>query len=401
MTIYQKILQLCKEKGTTKTEVEKVCGFSQNSLLKWEQSSPTIERVAKVADYFGVTIDYLVGRETRKQEPTTAATTKPQSAEQSVQIRQIAVPYKIYTSRQLIAFVDIIGTVEMSGINDLLFSNILKEVYDNFQVLLKKNGKCSNIQFKCFSDNIAFSCKYQEENAISEISNMIDLLSAYQIDLLRHGILCRGCLTLGDVYIDNTFVIGNGLIDAYLMEKTKAIYPRIIVSDNIITIIKQHYKNENTEKLIIEDFDGNYFINFASLMRKTDYVKLNTIIKPALQTHHEKHIIEKYVWLQNYIRSAILETHQSFPDFYEENKTEIQKLIKDDISQPTAVAERTTTALSDKFASEYQHLFTDKDFVKVAKVYDNANATIKGILVGFFIATARANGVDTLTLVGY
>ncbi len=64
---------------------------------------------------------------------------------------------------------------------------------------------------------------------------------------------------------------------------------------------------------------------------------------------------------------------------------------------PNAIIERPIAELAEK----YKHLFYDDDFMKIAKVYEAAqDIRVKGLLVGYFIATAKANGVDT-TIVGY
>lgn len=80
-----------------------------------------------------------------------------------------------------------------------------------------------------------------------------------------------------------------------------------------------------------------------------------------------------------------------------ERKEVAQAYTNNQTTPPTAPFD-----YSNGLAEKYQHLFADDDFVKIAEVYDNTKiAAVKGILVGYFIATARANGVDTLTLVGY
>ena len=61
MTIYDKILELCKSKGIDKTTLEKECGFSQNSINKWKNSTPSVDRIIKVANYFNISTDYLLG----------------------------------------------------------------------------------------------------------------------------------------------------------------------------------------------------------------------------------------------------------------------------------------------------------------------------------------------------
>ncbi|MBQ5588017.1 MAG: helix-turn-helix transcriptional regulator [Selenomonadales bacterium] len=50
--------------------LEKELGFAQNTIQKWDRTSPSAERVKKVADRFGVSIDYLMtGEEPQKEKP--------------------------------------------------------------------------------------------------------------------------------------------------------------------------------------------------------------------------------------------------------------------------------------------------------------------------------------------
>lgn len=62
MTLYDTVMLLCSENGITKTKLERDCGFSQNSINKWAAQSPSADKLAKVADYFGVSVDYLLGK---------------------------------------------------------------------------------------------------------------------------------------------------------------------------------------------------------------------------------------------------------------------------------------------------------------------------------------------------
>lgn len=58
--IYEKIANLCKEKGTTISALERELGFGNGTIHAWRQSSPTVENVKKVAMFFCVTIDEIV-----------------------------------------------------------------------------------------------------------------------------------------------------------------------------------------------------------------------------------------------------------------------------------------------------------------------------------------------------
>lgn len=62
MSLYETIMQLCNLHGITKTKLERDCGFSQNSINKWTTQSPSMDKILKVANYFNVSVDYLVGK---------------------------------------------------------------------------------------------------------------------------------------------------------------------------------------------------------------------------------------------------------------------------------------------------------------------------------------------------
>ena len=62
MTIVGRIKDLCFEKAMSIAALEKQLGFGNGSVYRWDKNSPTIEKVAKVADYFNVSIDYLLGK---------------------------------------------------------------------------------------------------------------------------------------------------------------------------------------------------------------------------------------------------------------------------------------------------------------------------------------------------
>lgn len=61
MSIYDKIKQLCKEKGVTVTGTEKELDFSRGSLCKIDKNKPSSEKLQKLADHFGVQIEWLTG----------------------------------------------------------------------------------------------------------------------------------------------------------------------------------------------------------------------------------------------------------------------------------------------------------------------------------------------------
>lgn len=60
MTFYERIESLRKERGISQGNLEKELGFSNGSYSKWKNSMPTPDRLQKLAEYFGVSVNYLM-----------------------------------------------------------------------------------------------------------------------------------------------------------------------------------------------------------------------------------------------------------------------------------------------------------------------------------------------------
>ena len=60
MTMYERIENMRKSVGISQGKLEKELGFSNGSISKWKNSTPTPDRLQKIADYFGVSVDYLI-----------------------------------------------------------------------------------------------------------------------------------------------------------------------------------------------------------------------------------------------------------------------------------------------------------------------------------------------------
>ena len=68
MTVFDRIEQLRKTQNLSQGKLEKELGFSNGSISKWRNSTPTYERLQKVADYFGVSVEYLMTGETSEEK---------------------------------------------------------------------------------------------------------------------------------------------------------------------------------------------------------------------------------------------------------------------------------------------------------------------------------------------
>jgi transcriptional regulator with XRE-family HTH domain len=60
-TLYGRIKSLCYRNGITISQLESQLGFGSSSIKKWEKtSSPSVDKIVKVANYFNVSLDYLM-----------------------------------------------------------------------------------------------------------------------------------------------------------------------------------------------------------------------------------------------------------------------------------------------------------------------------------------------------
>lgn len=62
MTVYERIRILAQEKKMSIAELERTLNLSNGIISKWNKVNPNSGPLSKVADYFNVSTDYLLGR---------------------------------------------------------------------------------------------------------------------------------------------------------------------------------------------------------------------------------------------------------------------------------------------------------------------------------------------------
>ncbi len=149
----------------------------------------------------------------------------------------------------VVSFLDIMGYkkfIETEGKDVVLFhavSDSVSKARTRVEGLSPEKKIQGAITCRAFSDNIAISCGYHphpknpdecEDNMIAILA-VLSIQAEVQMDLLAdHGLLSRGGTALGDYYVDDGFVFGKGLVDAYELENKKAKFPRMLVSRGLV-----------------------------------------------------------------------------------------------------------------------------------------------------------------------
>lgn len=74
MTTFDIIQKLAESRKISIKELSRNLGFGESTIYRWKKQEPKAIDLEKVADYFDVSVDYLLGREdkTHKEEQSMA-----------------------------------------------------------------------------------------------------------------------------------------------------------------------------------------------------------------------------------------------------------------------------------------------------------------------------------------
>lgn len=63
MTLKERIKKLANSEGLSLPKLEEELGFGGGTISRWDKSAPSADKLAKIADRYNVSVDYLLGRE--------------------------------------------------------------------------------------------------------------------------------------------------------------------------------------------------------------------------------------------------------------------------------------------------------------------------------------------------
>tara|TARA_B100002049_G_scaffold88502_1_gene65182 strand:- start:2220 stop:3005 length:786 start_codon:yes stop_codon:yes gene_type:complete len=126
-------------------------------------------------------------------------------------------------------------------------------------------------------------------------------------DLAYDGFFCRGAITKGRLFHHNRILFGTAYMKAYLLEETKALYPRIIIDPDIIDF----FNLEDEEMPLSSGFygldeDGFYYLRYWTWQLFPPYAGsfenyMSIVLKKIGQLRRKydetPKIKEKYDWL--------------------------------------------------------------------------------------------------------
>ncbi|MBJ8204251.1 helix-turn-helix transcriptional regulator [Bacillus cereus] len=66
MSTFNIIKSLADKNGISLSDLAKQLNMGENSLYKWKTQKPAVDKLQLVADYFDVSVDYLLGRTSKE-----------------------------------------------------------------------------------------------------------------------------------------------------------------------------------------------------------------------------------------------------------------------------------------------------------------------------------------------
>lgn len=235
------------------------------------------------------------------------------------------IPYQKYEDR-VVAFIDLLGFSEMveKTAEDEKKLQSLTGALESFYNIIwewEANGEYSSFAFTQFSDSIVIS-------AIADSTDSFGMLMQLLIGVMalvdNNDVLVRGGITRGQLIHDKTMLVGPAMVDAYHMESKKAIYPRIIIGeelkrqfdDNMEDYIKNYtllYEVPGFNRLFKQDDDGWYYLDYIKPaqeynneltadehLKKLEYLADKGILSESYRVR------EKYEWLKKKVEDAII-----------------------------------------------------------------------------------------------
>lgn len=221
--------------------------------------------------------------------------------------KELNIPLKDY----YICYFDILGYKDYMDKNPEKHKQFLINVMladEDVQSVLRYDGK-ENVGYRAYSDNFLLYIEKDLMTAKEALTLMSKITRKIQARfLMEHRIVVRGGITMGEFFVNDRIVFGQGLIAAVELESKQAIYPRIVLDKKVFANVDL-LNILVDEGYIKEDIDGLYYINYfhneysiklcqASCVKLVDkYCKYHATVRDEAKIVQATKTIDKYAWL--------------------------------------------------------------------------------------------------------
>lgn len=214
---------------------------------------------------------------------------------------------EISTEEYYVASIDLLGMKNII-VSDIEGENLksIRNIYKSW-VRIFKDDYFANIKIRFFSDNVVIAIPTRYPNGADRLLEKLGWLCGH---LLKCGYKPRGAVTKGAFYIDDIFVWGSALVDAYLLESKKAIYPRILIDEKVAVDASKHLSEclifcdkEDGKRCLnyLRAFGGNATVWVSEISLSLEYIN-NEIsdLEKSNENGDNNKVLRKLYWLKRY-----------------------------------------------------------------------------------------------------
>jgi hypothetical protein len=173
-----------------------------------------------------------------------------------------------------------------------------------------------------FSDTLVLAAPVEQHGGEESAIGGLVLQAAWlQLNFIDAGFFLRGGLSLGRIHIRDGLVFGPALVEAYDLERMRAVSPRIVLSSDVDASqradLRFYAQPESSPQgaLLLCDGDGHTFVNYLGLLfDEPDDVRQglgrhrDTVLARLQEHRADKHLWEKYRWVAEYHNAVVART---------------------------------------------------------------------------------------------
>lgn len=235
-------------------------------------------------------------------------------------------------TRRVAVFLDILGFKQLIGANRE--GDIARALKLTKEAETGPFHNAPQMRLTAFSDSVVVSDEIGTDGF--GYARILHFASYLVWQLLEMGILTRGGVAHGSLHHENGIVFGPALIQAYELESRQAIYPRILVPDDIATAyvdteveMRGEQARQISSTLFRRDFDGNIHLHIlgpfahcplapknprnatdgGSFTAREQLAVKATCLTQALQRNlppaNQPSASAKHHWFQNYLQETL------------------------------------------------------------------------------------------------
>jgi hypothetical protein len=173
---------------------------------------------------------------------------------------------KLFTYLDILGFKNLIKKSESDGIKTII--DVLSTMQRQTQagwVSVGEDGESKSLTTtRNFSDLVVRVMAIETGKPLF-ISLMMELkvLSTLQCRLAcLKGILIRGGISLGNIFVNDEFIFGPAFVEAYSLGEKLAVFPRVIIDPEVIRSLNKADREQLSFQLLHRGEEGLYFIDY-------------------------------------------------------------------------------------------------------------------------------------------